>query len=84
MYRACIVCFVYLQFTRKSRDVHCLYVKNQRCSRGGFRFVKKNDFTESTVRKYEAEFAREENVGENKMAIVQYLLMHLSVGAVPS
>ena len=31
------------------------------------------------MRKYGAEFERVENVGENKTAIVQYLLKHLSV-----
>ena len=31
------------------------------------------------MRKYGAEFERGENVGENKTAIVQYLLKHLSV-----
>ena len=40
---------------------HCLYGKNQRCSRSGFRFVK-----ESIIRKYGTKFEREENVGENQ------------------
>ena len=36
------------------------------------------------MRKYGAEFERVENVGENKTAIVQYLLMLLSVEAIRS
>ena len=63
---------------------HCLYGKNQRCSRSGFRFVKKNHFTESIIRKHGAEFEGKRMSEKMKMVIVQYLLMHLSVEAISS
>ena len=42
---------------------HCFYGKNQRCSCSGFRLIKQIILRN---RKYGAEFAREENVGENQ------------------
>ena len=51
---------------RIHKTFNCLYGKNQRCSRSGFRFIKKNHFTESIIRKFGTEFEREENIGENQ------------------
>ena len=67
---------VYVIHSAVTRHFNAYMVKTRGCPVVVL-FCKKNHFTESIVRKYGAEFQREENVGENQNGIVQYLLIHL-------
>ena len=63
---------------------HCLYGKTQRCSCSGFRFVKQIILRNRSYVKM-ALNSRGRRMSEKiKTAIVQYLLMHLSVEAIRS
>ena len=63
---------------------HCLYGKNQSCSRSGFHFVKEIVLRNRSYVNIALNSRRRRMSGKIKTVIVQYLLLHLSVEAIRS
>ena len=63
---------------------HCLYDKNQRCSRSGFRFAKQIILRNRSYVNMALNSGGRRMSEKIKTVIVQYLLLHLSVEAIRS